>query len=95
MLNLFAWRDTKPAGMKAAAFPVGGDNDMWLRDCAGEAGMILAAWGAHGSFLDRGKTVAGDMKASGKSVYALRLNKDGSPMHPLYVAADTQPILFA
>jgi hypothetical protein len=93
MTNLFAWRDTKPANMKAAMFPVGGDNDMWLRECAADAGMILAAWGTHGSFLERGKTVASDMRNQGKTVYALRKNADGSPQHPLYIPADTQPIL--
>jgi hypothetical protein len=94
MTNLFAWRDTKPANMKAAMFPVGGDNDMWLRKCAEGAGMILAAWGAHGSFLERGNTVADDLRKLGKQVHALKLNADGSPMHPLYVAADTKPELF-
>lgn len=94
MTNLFAWRDTKPEVMKAAMFPVGGDNDMWLRSCADGAGMILAAWGAHGSFLDRGKTVATDLRKMGREVHALKLNKDTSPMHPLYVRADTVPALF-
>ena len=94
MTNLFAWRDTKPANMKRALFPVGGDNDMWLKRCAEGAGMILAAWGKHGSFLDRGKTVAKDLRGMGHSIHALRLNDDGSPEHPLYIPASTVPVAF-
>ena len=30
MLNLFAWRATDPAGIKAAADPIGPDNDRWI-----------------------------------------------------------------
>jgi hypothetical protein len=94
MTNLFAWRDTKPTNMKAAMFPVGGDNDMWLRDCAAGAGLILAAWGNHGSFLDRGKTVSNDMRKAGQEIHALKRNNDGSPMHPLYVPYETTPSLY-
>jgi hypothetical protein len=92
MTNLFAWRDTDPAKMKAAMFPVGGDNDMWLLNCASGAGLILAAWGNHGSFLDRGKTVLADLRDAGRPVHALGRNQDGSPKHPLYVAASTEPV---
>lgn len=92
MTNLFAWRDTKPANMKTAMFPVGGDNDMWLSKCAAEAGMILAAWGVLGAFLERGASVTTALQRMGLRVHALKLNADGSPQHPLYIPADTKPI---
>lgn len=93
MTNLFAWRDTKPAAMKAAIEPCGMDNGKWITEIAENAGMILAAWGKHGSFCGRDKNVLSAIRSIGKSVYALQINSDGSPKHPLYVAANVQPIL--
>lgn len=91
MTNLFAWRDTKPENMKAAAEPIGPDNDAFLGRLASNAGLILAAWGNHGSHLNRAKIVVGAIPR----LQCLRRNKDGSPMHPLYVPYETQPIPYA
>ena len=87
MTNLFAWRDTLPENMKKAERPVGDANDLWLKECASGAGMILAAWGKHGSHMRRASVVG----AMIPDLHALKTNKDSSPMHPLYVAAATVP----
>lgn len=98
MTNLFAYRATDPEVMKRSLSPEGetidsdtSENCQWLRKIADGSGMILAAWGKHGSFRSRAETVRRIL--GGKKVYALKLNKDGSPMHPLYVASDTQPVI--
>lgn len=90
MTNLFAWRDTKPANMKKAADPVGSENDHWLQECAASAGLIVAAWGKHGSHLGRAAQVIHLLP----KVHCLRLNGDGSPEHPLYIPAATLPTLY-
>lgn len=91
MTNLFAWRDTLPANMKKAEDPIGPDNDQWLTDCAKGAGLILAAWGKHGSYLHRADLVVRLLARNGATVHCLRTNGDGSPQHPLYIPADTLP----
>lgn len=90
MTNLFAFRATDPKVMKAAVNPVGDENDQWLFQMADCAGLILAAWGAHGSFLDRDKAI---IRAIPK-LHCLRTNADGSPQHPLYVPAATIPVRY-
>ncbi len=92
MTNLFAFRATDPAVMKAAADPVGEENNKWLMMAAGslDCGMILAAWGAHGSHLGRAEKVTRAIAG----LQCLKKNADGSPMHPLYVPGDTVPIPF-
>lgn len=95
MTNLFAWRDTKPANMMVAQEPVGFDNGKWLCEIAEGAGMILAAWGKDGKFKSRDRQVLSAIRAIGKPVHCLKQNKDGSPMHPLYVAAETIPLIYA
>lgn len=94
MLNLFAWRDTKPAGMKKAAEPIGEDNHHHLLRCASAAGLVLAAWGKNGSYRNQDLTVSQWLGGAGVTLHCLRTNGDGSPEHPLYVPADTQPVLW-
>lgn len=85
MTNLFAFRATDPAVMKAEKYPVGGENNRWLQECAMGAQCVLAAWGAHGSHNGRAAEVTAILSGYGNPLYCLKKNKDGSPMHPLYV----------
>ena len=89
MTNLFAWRATLPRDMKAEDEPVGGENDEWLLRLAQQAGVVVAAWGTHGTHLRRDGNVRALL--AGKLHY-LRLTKDGLPSHPLYLPANLTPI---
>lgn len=84
--NIFAWRDTDPRAMRAAADPVGADNDAAILDGAAWADRIVAAWGTHGDHLDRGKAVETLLRGAGQPLYHLGLTRAGHPRHPLYVA---------
>lgn len=88
MANLFAWRDTAPAGMMAAADPVGPDNDRVLQAEHVRAALTVAAWGAHGAHLGRDEVV----RALLPRLHCLRLTKHGHPGHPLYLPASLQPV---
>lgn len=88
MTNLFAYRATDPRVMKAAADPVGEDNDWTLQALAETAGVVVAAWGAHGTHLGRDAAV----RAMLPGLHYLRLTKEGHPGHPLYLPATLQPV---
>lgn len=92
--NIFAWRDTDPKAMRAAADPVGPENDRLIADSLPWADQIIAAWGTHGAHLGRGAQVEALLRSSGRPVYHLGLSKDGHPKHPLYIAYATQPTLW-
>lgn len=92
MVNLFAYRATKPEDMMAAADPVGPDNLATLENLHNLAEFKIAAWGKHGSFQGQGDYVKSII--SGQLCY-LRLNKDGSPAHPLYLPKTLRPTPFA
>ncbi|MEM6277122.1 MAG: DUF1643 domain-containing protein [Pseudomonadota bacterium] len=94
VLNIFAWRDTDPKKMRAAADPIGPENDAAIRDSLDWAHRVIAAWGTHGAHLDRGPQVAAMLRASGHPIYHLGLSKAGHPKHPLYIAYDQQPQLW-
>ena len=88
MANLFAYRATDPADMKAAENPIGSQNNKWLKALAEDAGLIVAAWGNDGSYLGRSEQV----KKRLPDMQCLKMNKSGEPAHPLYQRADVVPV---
>jgi hypothetical protein len=91
MVNLFAFRSTDPAAMLAANDPVGPENDVWLERLARRAGLVVAAWGVHGTHMERDSRV----KQLIPEMRYLRLTKDGHPGHPLYLPKTLTPQPFA
>lgn len=90
MMNLFAFRATDPRVMKAAPIPIGPENDKWLVRCAKEAGIVLAAWGVHGSYQARDEEI---LKLIG-NVMCLGVTKEGNPRHPLYLHRTARPQIY-
>jgi hypothetical protein len=89
--NIFAWRETDPRAMRAAAEPVGPGNDAAIAEACGWADQIVCAWGSHGAHLDRGPQVEALMRATGRPLHHLGLTKHGHPRHPLYIGYAVQP----
>ncbi len=88
MANLFAYRATAPSDMKSQNDPIGADNDTWLTNLAKDAGIVVAAWGNDGSYLNRSSVVT-DMLPN---LHYLKMNKSGEPAHPLYLKAELIPV---
>lgn len=94
MTNLFAFRATQPEDMKRAQNPAGEENKHFLLQCAAEAGLIVAAWGKDGAYGAQDLTVQQWLTKAGFKLHYLKLNLDGSPRHPLYISAATEPTLW-
>jgi len=92
--NIFAWRDTDPKAMRAAADPVGPENDAAILQSCPWADRIICAWGTHGAHLDRGSQVEALLRATDLPLYHLGLSKAGHPKHPLYIAYAETPRLW-
>lgn len=90
MLNLFAFRSTDPKKLYHVEDPIGLDNDKYLKGFQHSSAMVLAAWGAHGSFKDRDKEVLDLIY----DPFCLGVTKDGQPRHPLYIKDDTKPVRY-
>lgn len=93
MTNIFAYRATDPEDMKAFPEPVGEENDRWLQELASRAGLVVCAWGSHGQYLHRGKTVE-QLLMNVAPLHCLTRTKTGFPGHPLYLRADLKPVPF-
>ena len=88
MTNIFAFRATDPNDMKEALDPVGQENDSYLLKLSRDAGIVIAAWGVHGTFGGRNRAVMSMIPR----LYCLKITKDGHPGHPLYLPKTITPI---
>jgi hypothetical protein len=92
MVNLFAFRATFPHEMKAAADPIGPENDRYILSSAKDSSLIVAAWGVHGDHLGRARALMDILRAF--RLHCLGTTKDGFPKHPLYLPKTCKPELF-
>lgn len=90
--NIFAFRSTDPAGLRTAGDPVGHDNDAVIVEQAKRAGIVIAAWGIHGAYLDRAAKVLGLLR--GIRLHCFGVTQDKLPKHPLYVPYSQKPIIY-
>ena len=89
--NIFALRSTDPVALYNADDPVGPLNDNAIMEMAGEAEMVVCAWGNHGAYAGRGKAVARLLAGAGILMYHFGLTVSKQPRHPLYVSYMVQP----
>ena len=88
MANLFTMVTAYPKELDPNRFT---DLADWIiREEAEKCEKVICAWGGFKIAKMRGLEV---MTWLGES-YALQINSDGSPIHPLYVRADIEPVKF-
>lgn len=90
VVNVRAWRETDPDRLPADPVAVGPDNWRHVLEQADQAAIVVCGWGKLGGNLGRKLLV--DLAGYGVVPHALKLNKDGSPQHPLYLQADAVPV---
>jgi hypothetical protein len=90
--NLFARRCTRPVHLKDPGDPIGPLNDSYLWGFGGnrQIGLVIAAWGVHGTLHGRDQTVARMFQRLARPLYCLGTTKAGHPRHPLYVKGTTE-----
>lgn len=98
IVNLYPLRSTDPDALLTHPDPIGptrGDitADSAILDAISAASMVWCAWGAHPAAAVRAAEVMHLIRLTGmrNKLYHLGLNKDGSPKHPLYIAASMRP----
>ena len=87
MLNLFTYVTAYPKELVQCQDPLL-NADKYLIEYAAKADKIIFAWGNFQEAQERGKQAMQMFTG-----YALHINKNGSPKHPLYVKQDVKPIL--
>jgi hypothetical protein len=94
IVNLFAWRATKPRDLRHAARQniciVGARNDEAIIDAADCAGITIAAWGSHGALQSRGDEVIRLLRGTDLQCLGTTL-RSRQPRHPLRFPAPWTP----
>jgi hypothetical protein len=91
VVNLYAYRTTKPKDLTAAGEEKYGlANQEVIERAVRDSGIIICAWGAHADDY-WANNVRGWMHM--KRHYALGFTRSGQPRHPLYLPLDAQPVL--
>jgi hypothetical protein len=95
VVNLYPLRATDPNELLEHHDPLGPlvPADAAIVDALDRASMAICAWGAHPAAVSRAAAVLSMLAAAAGSpkLHHLGLNRDGSPKHPLYVAASVWP----
>ena len=90
--NTFAYRATDQTQLVDVADPIGPDNDWHILQMASLSKLIVLAYGRpHKKLRARGAEVSQMLRQFGYNLYALMLNADGTPRHPLYVPGSMKP----
>ena len=98
VVNLSPLVATYPADLKAAGpepADVAAANLEHVGSVTGGGEMVVAAWGVLGACEGRDARMMEFLRGSGvRAVYCLAVNAGGSPRHPMYMPAATEPGLY-
>lgn len=97
VVNLFACRATNPEILNYVDDPVGPDNFRYIKDVckSRDVERVVCAWGSKLPKFRKnaGQEVLNFLEMMGIKPWALKINEDGEPRHPLYIKRDTKPFL--
>ena len=87
VVNLYAFRATKPADLRRHCWPVGPDNDMHIEAALQASDRVCVAWGANAGDSARPGVVLPLIWRAGRAPMCLSVTKGGHPSHPLMLAS--------
>jgi hypothetical protein len=90
--NVHAYRATDKGRLLEVSDPVGPDNDRHILDMATQAKTVVLAYGQPPKALRKRAFQLESLLAQHTGLCHLRLAKDGTPMHPLYLPATLHPV---
>lgn len=87
MLNLFPFISTDPKYLQMTKTDI---NEKYLKEISAKCERIVFAWGT----FKEAKTMSNNIIKMFPEAYALKINNDGSPRHPLYVKGNIELIRY-
>jgi hypothetical protein len=83
IVNLWSYRSTDPKALYLLGSPAHESDDAFIVAKALAADKVICAWGRHGDYRGRGRQVLALLRAAGIRPHAIKVNRDGTPAHPL------------
>jgi len=87
IVNLFSYRTSDPKNLIHQPDPIGPKNDSWIKKANSRSDITIACWGSLMSAQKRATQIANMIN----TLYCLRINKNQSPAHPLYLRLNLRP----
>jgi hypothetical protein len=91
VVNLYAYRSTKPKGLETTSDPVGPENRKHIltliQNKELKVDRVVYAWG-------NGEKEPDLLREIVKEPFCIALSKKGIPRHPLYLKGDLQPTIY-
>ncbi|MDJ0595909.1 MAG: DUF1643 domain-containing protein [Pleurocapsa sp. MO_226.B13] len=94
VVNLFAYRTSKPSLLKQAVEPIGEDNDRYILESVNRSDRVILAWGNHGTWQQQDLYTL-ELLKNHNHLYSLGMTKQGCPRHPLYLRRTTKPEIYS
>lgn len=96
IVNIFALRSTDPKALYGDVDPVGLHNFQAIAAAVKESAIAICGWGSHGKYMNVGPFIRDRLQQFYPAKFhCLKINADGSPTHPLYLAYELQPVLWS
>ncbi|MDJ0596460.1 MAG: DUF1643 domain-containing protein [Pleurocapsa sp. MO_226.B13] len=93
VVNLFAYRTSKPSLLKQVTEPIGKDNDRFILESVNRSDRVILAWGNHGTWRKQDLYTL-ELLKNQNHLYSLGITKKGCPRHPLYLCSNTKPLKY-
>ena len=93
VVNLFAYRTSKPSLLKQAAKTISRDNDRYIIERVEKCDRLILAWGNHGTWQRQDLYMLQLLK-NHNHLYSLGITKRGCPRHPLYLSSTIKPQIY-
>ena len=81
VVNMLAYRTSKPSLLKQAAEPIGRDNNRFILESVKRCDRIILAWGNHGVWRKQDLYIL-QLLENYDYLYSLGITKQGCPRHP-------------
>lgn len=95
IVNLFAYRSSDPKNLyNKQAIAIGPGNTTYLKQAASSHVKTICMWGNQAKEISETVTAIWTQYFRGKGAYCFKINRDGSPAHPLYLPGSCKLIKF-
>lgn len=95
LVNVFAWRATRPEDLRAAGPPVSASAQRARRRALADCDAVVACWGAVPWAREPARRTLHSILRIQGAVFVLGLSRAGHPRHPLYLPRTAQLRLWA
>ncbi len=94
VVNLFAWRSTKPVDLPRGPEGIGPENDGHIVEAVREAAIVVVGWGSSWPSPSRVNQVLHLIRQNGRTPHALGVTLALHPKHPLYLRTTAELVAY-